>query len=158
MEQNLINAELPAADAAIIDTAIETIKSKTNFSISLTPEEKSGLVKMGNVFRQPVLISINVLAEHPEIMPGTFDIAQFKKDYNLALALQPISQKLHVLLQAIDDTIMAAESDSVAAMLEVYGEVKTHKDRIPGLSAIYDEMKSFFPRKKAMKQPAPAAQ
>ena len=155
MDQNLVNAELPAADAVEIDTAIETIKSKTNFTISLTPEEKAGLVKMGNVFRQPVVIAMNVVTEHPEIMPGTFDVANFKKDYNLVLALQPISQKLHVLLQAIDDTIMAAESDSVTAMLEVYGEVKTHKDKLPGLNAVYNEMRTFFPRKRSIKTEMP---
>ncbi len=148
MEQNLVNAELTISDAAEINTALESIHSKMPFLISLSAQDRVSILKLGDGMRPVVEISANVITEHPEIMPGTFNCEDFKKDFNLMKALEPLSQKLQLLKQAVDDTILAAGSDSLSQALEVYSEVKNHKDKIPGLNAIYNEMKAYFSRKR----------
>jgi hypothetical protein len=158
MEQNLVDAELTPAEAAEINAALETIKSKTSFTISLSTEERISLLKMGDNFRQFTEKAVNVIAEHPEIMPATFNSAEFKKDFDLMKSLEPISQKLTTILQAINDTILAAGSDSLTEALEVYSEVKAHTEKIPGLNTVYTEMKLYFPRKKRAALAAAQAQ
>jgi hypothetical protein len=148
MDQNLVDAELTPAEIAEIDAALETIKSKTLFTVSLSTEERVSLLKMGDSFRQFTEKAVNAITEHPEIMPGTFNSAEFKKDFSLMKSLEPISQKLTTMLQAINDTILAAGSDSLTEALEVYSEVKAHTEKIPGMNTVYMEMKSYFPRKK----------
>ena len=126
------------------------IKSKPVFSISLSSEEKANMLKLGDTFRPLVEKTVNVISEHPEIMPGTFSVAGFKRDFNLVKALEPIQQKLTVLLQSVNDALTAAGSDSLVSGLEVYSEIKSHKDKIPGLNAIYNELKEYFPRRKGL--------
>lgn len=43
---------------------------------------------------------------------------------------------------------MAAVSDTLVESLEVYAAVKQNKDKVTGLSALHDEMKTFFSRTK----------
>lgn len=155
MDQNLVDAELTTADSAEINTAIENIKTKLPFLISLSTDDRISLLKLGDGMRPVVEKAVNVITEHPEIMPGTFNTAEFKKDFTLMKSLEPISQKLQLLKQAVDDTILAAGSDSLTEALEVYSEVKVHKDKIPGLNATYNEMKTYFARKRNSTQNPP---
>ena len=59
MEQNLINAEISTADLAEVDAAIETMKAKLPFLISLSPEEKNSLFKVGENYK-PMLPKVSV--------------------------------------------------------------------------------------------------
>jgi len=156
MEQNLVDAELNQTDSDAIITSLVAVNSKLPFLISLTPEEKSSLFKMGNGYKPFIEKAANAISSHPEIMPGTFSAEAFKKDSDLIKALEPIRVKLELLYQSVEDTLTAIGSDAIIESLAVYDAVKSQKDKIPGLSAIYDEMKKFFPRKRASSnQPNP---
>jgi hypothetical protein len=154
MEQNLVDAVLSQTDSDAINTAIETINSKLSFKISLSTEEKSSLFKMGNGYKPFIEKAANVISSHPEIMPGTFSVEAFKKDSDLIQSLEPIRVKLELLYQSVEDTLTAVGSDAIIESLSVYDAVKNQKDKIPGLTAIYDEMKKFFPRKKTAAAPS----
>jgi hypothetical protein len=149
MDQNLVDATLTQTVADEVDTSIENINSKLNFKVSLSQEEKSVLFKMGNGYKPFVDKAATVIKTHPEIMPGTFGIEAFNKDYALIQALEPIRVKLNLLYNSVEDTVTAVGSDAIISSLSIYDAVKNNKDKVPGLSAVYDEMKKFFPRKKA---------
>ena len=51
-------------------------------------------------------------------------------------------------------TVMAVGSDTLKGAREVYAAVKQHKDKVPGLSAVYDEMSAFFKKNKIKTTPA----
>jgi hypothetical protein len=149
MEQNLIHASLSPGDIATINDAIETISTKLNFLVSLSGDEKSELFKVGKVYNTLLDIAVRVVEQYPQIMSGTFNVAEFKSDYELAKSLEPIYTRLLPLFKALEDSVTAAKSDALVSTLDVYAEVKSHLDKIPGLEAIYNEMKEYFPRKRA---------
>jgi len=146
MEQDLVNAEISTEDLSSVESAVNTIKGKLPFLISLSPDEKAQLFKVGENFKPFLQKALNVINTHPEIMPGTFNTVGFKKDYNLCYSLESLSVNVTALARALDDTLTAAGSDALSAALEVYGGVKNNMDKIPGLKVIYDEMKLCFPR------------
>ncbi len=157
MEQDLVNAEISTEDLASIESALVTIKGKLPFLISLSSNEKAQLFKVGENFKTFIQKAINAVNTHPEIMPGTFSVAGFKKDYNLYNSLEPVKGNMASIAKALEDTVTAAGSDSLSASLEVYDEVKNHLEKIPGLKTIYDEMKVCFPRTRKSTKTTPTA-
>ena len=149
MEQDLVNAEISSEDLTVLNTALATIKNKLPFLISLSPKEKASLSKVGDTYKPFIAKASQAVTMYPEIMPGVFDKPGFLRDYNLFTSLEPVLTNLQGLVKALDDTITAAGSDALVSSYEVYGEVKDNADRIPGLKALYDEMKAYFPRKRS---------
>lgn len=152
MKQNLISADFPAEKAQEIINKIEGIKSELPFLVTLNPEEKNELVKLGNHFRSFVEKAKQVLDSNPEVMPQVFNNNEFYRDYNLLNNLTPILNELNQLREAIEDTIFVTSSDLLSASLDIYANVQLNKDKIPGMDTIYQEMKEFFKRTKRKNQ------
>jgi hypothetical protein len=73
MPQNLVSLDISADDLAAMDQAIATLETLTKPFITLSADDKSGLVKMGDksvAFCQQTAL---VLAQNKEILPPTFD-------------------------------------------------------------------------------------
>ena len=154
MERNLVDAELTAADLQAVETAIETIQTKLPFLISLTNDEKASMFKLGETYKPFVEKAEWLVDNFPMIMPGAFNTAQFKKDLALLTILGSLNNKLQSIAKTMDDTITAVGSDVILAALEIYNSGKNNEERIPGLKPIIDEMKTFFPRKRKIVEPA----
>jgi hypothetical protein len=146
MSQNLISASLSAEDAAAIIKDLNNAKSKLNFLSKLLPQDLASLIKVGNAYLPFVEKAHQVVVAHPEILPGVFDKEEFKRDYDLLIALRPILNQVNELAESVQKTFTAAGSDSLVAALDVYSSVKQNKDKVPGLSIIADEMAVFFKR------------
>ena len=124
MSINRVNAVLPPADATAIMTAIGALKTRLNFLINLSPEERHDLPKMGDKSESFVRVALNAATAHPEVMPGTFSLDEMRTDVALIDALQPIEQELSELLSLIDDTLLEARSEAYTAALVVYHYAK----------------------------------
>jgi hypothetical protein len=148
MAQNLVSASLAEEKAAGILKKIKEVRNDLDFLVSLSPEEMQGLVKTGNNFMPFVEKAYNVICSHPEIMPGTFDIEEFKRDYHLSKDLIPIVNESAALTEGLQNTHTAVKSDSMTGSLEIYSAVKASKDKIPGLNVVADEMSEFFKKNK----------
>jgi hypothetical protein len=155
MAQNLISATLSAEDAAEVLKALASAKEKLSFLLSLQTEEVITIFKPGNAYLPFIDKSYQAMTAHPEIMPPVFDKEEFARDYNLLFAMRPIFSQINELAEGIQKTFTAVGSDALLASLEVYGAVKQHKDKVPGLAATANEMAVFFKRSKA-KAAAPA--
>jgi hypothetical protein len=149
--QNLISASLAAETKTKILQALAEIKNKLDFRVSLQPDEIKGLYKAGNGYVPFIEKAYNTVIDHPDIMPNVFNAAEFTKDYMLAKDLVPIINQINELADSLKTTYTAANSDALAAALEVYASVKQNRDKVPGLNVIADEMAVFFkrPRKKS---------
>ena len=68
MAQNLISASLSAADAALVQQSLITVKDKLPFLSMLQTADISGLFKLGNAYL-PFIDKIHeVVINHPEIL------------------------------------------------------------------------------------------
>lgn len=110
---NLISAVFPLADVTTVNENLETFKTKMPFLKSLSAKEKQSLYKPGENYIPFIERCVNIVEAHPEIMSGTFNVEEFKKDVELFVILKPIYQKLALLYQAMDDTITAAGCDAL---------------------------------------------
>jgi hypothetical protein len=88
MPQNLVSLDLSADDLAAMDQAIATLEALTKPFITLSADDKSSLVKMGDksvAFCQQTAL---VLAQNKEILP-TFDYTEMEDDLAAYAALRP---------------------------------------------------------------------
>ncbi len=151
--QNRVEAVLAQADVEAVMTALATIKSKLPFLLSLSPEDRHTILKMGDKSQGFVRAAAQVASLHPEIMPGTFNGPEMQKDVALYDALKPISIELALLAGLVDDTLMEVGSEAYAAALVVYQHAKGTQFS-DALEEAADSLSKRFVRKSA---PKPAA-
>jgi len=149
--QNLISAVLSEETKTDVLEKLASIKASVNFLITLRPDQVQNLFKAGNGYSAFLEKAYNVVADHPEILSQVLDLAEFKKDYELSKNLTPIIDFFNQMADTLRDTQMAVNSDAITSALEIYAAVKLHRDRVPGLNVVADEMAEFFrrPRKAA---------
>lgn len=144
--QNLISATLTAETKTKILQQLAEIKNELDFLLTLQPDEVRGLFKASNGFSPLIEKAYNTVNNHPDIMPNVFNIAEFKRDYELSRELAPIAGRIKELSDSIQNTLIAVNSDALAGTLEIYAAVKQHRDKVPGLNVVADEMAVFFQR------------
>lgn len=149
MAQNLISADLQAADLTAILESLNSVKTKLPFLSKLQGTDIRYLFKVGNVYL-PFLDDIyQVVSTHPEILPPVFDKEEFLRDYNLLTGIRPVFNLLNELAEGVQKTYFAACSDAMIAGFDVYAAVKQNKDKVAGLSVISDELSEFFKKSKS---------
>jgi hypothetical protein len=90
-----------------------------------------------------------------DILPASFDLDEFVRDYQLAANLTEVLIGLRQLTEQVDDTLMAVGSEAMGSSLTVYDYVKTAAKKTPGLKTIVEQLGERF---KAIKsKPAKAA-
>ncbi len=146
--QNLISASITKEQVAAVEQGIDAAKSNLPFLITLAPVEKKNFVKAANSYSPFIDLANLVVTEHPEILAGTFNIAEFKNDYQLSVDLAPVLGKIEELAVAVEDTMFAAKSDAMMESLQVYAAVQANVDKVPGLDVLNAKMAAFFKKSK----------
>ena len=149
MSYQNISAKLTEADLQEIKTALATIETKFPFLVHLTVEERRKLLKMGNKSLSFVSNSLTAAQSNPDILPASFDLAEFTSDYQLATTLSEVHLRLQQLTEKVDDTLMAVSSEAMTSSLTVYDYVKTAAKKTPGLKAIADQLGDRFKASRA---------
>lgn len=155
MEQNLISAELTAEQFTAILDDFTQLREQMPFLIAMNANQKKRIAKMGEVYKPFVELAIGVVNEHPNIISPLFDKLEFLRDFKLYQNLTEIYEKSVALTEALDNTILAAGSDSFKESLQVYGAVFANKDKVPGLEDIAARMSAYFEKKKSDKKDTP---
>jgi hypothetical protein len=146
--QNLVSAALSPETKSEISARIAEIKSRLTFLVSLKGPEIMSLVKVGNGFAPFLDKAYGVASAHPEILPGVFNVNEFKKDYQLSRDLASIFDQVNELAESLNNTLTAVNSDAMVAALDVYSAVRQNADRVPGLTVAHAEMREFFKKTK----------
>ena len=144
--QNLVSASLTAETHADVLDKLAAIQKSLGFLLTLKTDQKQSLFKVGNGYTPFVEKAYNVVNSHPDILPGVFDIHEFKKDYQLSKDLTTIVDQINQLSASLNDTLMAVSSDAITGALEIYSAVNQNSDRVPGLQVAATEMAEFFKR------------
>lgn len=139
-----ISVSLPQADIDAVKAAIQTINTKLPFLVTLAPTERQGMMKLGPKSADFVSDAVAAVNSFPNLLPGSFDKAEYGKDTTLFKALSDIKILLDSLTEKVDNTYMAVGSEAMQASLEVYAYVQTAKDRTPGLESVADKLKERF--------------
>jgi hypothetical protein len=147
--QNLVSATIsPEAKAEVLGKLAD-IRKRLDFLKPLDRSEIHALVKVGNGFSPFLEKAHRAVNDHPEIMPRLFDLAEFNNDYSLFRDLADIGEVLKALSEGVQNTLLAAGSDSMIGALEIYAAIKSGSDKVPGLKVAGSEMSEFFKRAKA---------
>lgn len=146
--QNLVSATIPSETLERVLANLATIKTDLNFLLDLKASEIQSLFKVGNAFAPFLEKAYSVVVQHPTLMPGVFDVDEFKRDYHLAKDLGAISDMLNELATGVGNTLTAVNSDALAGGLDVYAAIKRNSDKVPGLKVAGSEMGEFFKRSK----------
>ena len=124
MSQNLVDLQIDANILDPLDTAIAQMESSLAGLVSLTPEQRRGLTKMGEKSEAFCRAALNVAQQHSGVMARDFDIESFDRDLQTLDLLRPRILRIAHLYQRVMDTEMALGSDLMVAALEVYGALR----------------------------------
>ena len=139
-----ITATLSNADIQQIKAALETIQQKLPFLVNLSAEERRSLCKMGDKSLAFVNNSLNAAQTNRDILPASFDLDEFVRDYQLAVALTELLTGLRQLEEKVDDTLLAVGSEAMSSSLTVYDYVKTAAKKTPGLKTLAEQLGERF--------------
>lgn len=157
MSQNLISLNLSDAALAEVDAALAVIEKHFAQLISLTPEERRSLAKMGDKTEAFCRQTLMVLAQNPQVIPPSLDLAEAQNDLANLDKLRPRIQRLRVLLALGDDTDMALGSDVYDTCLDGYAILKV-SGKGAGLEVLRQAMSVRFNRSSKAKAIPPAGQ
>jgi hypothetical protein len=135
-----VHATLPADKIASIMADLDDVQKQLDFLIGLTPDERREIPKMGIKQHDFVTHSLDMAADHPELMPGCLNVGQARQDIALYEALNPILQSINQLRKLVQDTQIVVGSEAYAAARLAYSSAKaTSKgqgmdDTLQGLS------------------------
>ena len=137
MSQNVISLALSADQLAEVNKALDALEKHLADLISLSVDDRSELRKMGPKSEMFARKAYDVMAQSPEILPGTFELADFTADLEALDQLRPVFTRIAALAGRANDTEMALGSDIFNAALEGYRYAK-----LAGKGAALDELKA----------------
>jgi hypothetical protein len=111
----------------------------------LTPEERRGMIKMGDKRLSFVEKARDFARANPDLVPPFLDVDAFDADFNEAHELWTLAVRVLRLYENITDTEMQAGSEAYQAALMFYHSVKeaaTHD--VAGARAVYEQLRPRF--------------
>lgn len=152
--QNRIDATLEVAKRDQVLDLIAQIRTILPFLIDLTPEERQSLPKMGDKSRAFVAQALQLAEHDDQYLPRSFDVAEMRRDVELAEGLHPIVVALKQLTEFVDDTYVQVGSEAYTAALVVYQSAKRNGQGA-ALDNLLDALGQRFARKSKETPPTP---
>jgi hypothetical protein len=105
-DDNRISTQLSDANRAAILQKIGEIRALLPFLVSLTPEERQTLPKLGDRTLAFDEKCRTYMASNPRLVPGFVEAAEVEKDRTLRVPLGEVARELEALAQAMGDTVL----------------------------------------------------
>ena len=158
MSQNLISLTLDDATLASIDAALDSLETAFIGLIALNPEQRRSLARMGDKSEAFCRQTLTVLAQNPQVLPPSYDLAEAQDDLRTRDCLRPRLMRLMRLSERADDSDTALGSDVMSAALEGYALLRV-SGRNQGLESLRDALSVRFAGRRRAAVPAdtPAA-
>ena len=150
-KQNLISATLSDTDRDAAKAAIVAAKAKMPFLIALNSDQRSKSYKMGTKSVEYVRQCLRASQSFPQYLLSSFDTAEFAKDVTLISQLWDVRIGVASLLEAIDDSIMAAGIDAIDSASIVYDYLKKAAQKDAAVKTQLDEIGKRFAAKRVGK-------
>ena len=125
MPQNLISATLSTTLANELVADIAALRAKqAAFLLALSAEAKSEILKMGTGNMALEALIRAAATESPGELSANFPLAAWDQDRAFAAAYRPPVNAVKKLASDMEDTLLAADSDSWTAATGAYGDLK----------------------------------
>ena len=119
------------------------------YLISLTPEDKKSLPKVGDKGYSFVTKGNEYLQLPATPAPPYLDIPEISVDLKGYDTLRQILQVIMPTIDRLDDTMTLSGSEAYAGVLAFYNYIKgAAKAGVPGAQTIYDDLSARFPGRK----------
>ena len=83
MNQNLISGALSVEDQQAIQAALNVLNEKMPFLSAMQNVDVSKFFKPGNAYQPLLNLAVQVMEQHPEILPPVFNREEFKRDSDI---------------------------------------------------------------------------
>jgi len=140
-----VSGTVSSEDITTIVASIRNIREKLPFLHGLSTEDRQGLPKLGDKSQAFVAQALQAANANPKLLPSSFDLAEFQRDYALWQALQPAITELTQLAELADDTLVGLGSDLFTEALAVYGYLQM-SDPDNGLKDLKASLSQRFKR------------
>jgi len=148
MSQNLISLTLSDATLKAVDEAITQLEAQFAQLVDLSADERRALNKMGDKSEAFCRQALTVMAQNPQLLPASVDLAEAQRDLHALDVLRSRGARLRQLLGRLDDTETALGSDVMSASLEGYALLKV-LGKGSGLEELRKGMSARFSRSTA---------
>jgi len=128
-----------------VDKALDTLDAFTQGMISLSPDERKSMTKMGDKSEAFCRLAIDVFKQNEKILPKTFDMESYLLDLASLDMLRARLVRLNRISQMLSDTEMALGSDLMVNSLEGYSYLKIAGKSL-GLDDLRGQMSMRFSR------------
>ena len=140
-----ISSVLSDADKTAILTKYNEAKALLPFLVNLTKDEKRGLQSLSPGNEPFVTKALTYAEANPVLVPPYLNVPEFRKDYNLALALQTLLQTATPLQESMEDTAAAVGHEAYKAALTFYAAAQQAAQlNVPGADTIADDLAQRF--------------
>jgi hypothetical protein len=95
---------LPPEQRDKAKAALATLAETLPFLIDLSAEDRASLPKFGEKNRSFVVKALGLAEDHPEILPASFSLKEFRADVKLVESLYPLRNAVESLFGKLDDT------------------------------------------------------
>jgi hypothetical protein len=152
---NKISLDIPATTLTAVNTALATAKTNLSFLISLTPNDRLSIPKMGDGTLAFVKKAYEYAKLNPTLVPSYINVEELRKDIETVEKLHSIYALVNELHSRLDDTMMLAGSEAYVASLSFYNAAKAAaKTNIPAAKPVADDLSARFMPHKAKATPA----
>ena len=145
MSQNLVSLELSNEQLAQAEQAVTALEQALAGLVSLSIGERRRLPKMGQKSEVFCRQTLKVLAQNPQIVPSSLDLAGAQADLLALDQLGPLLDRLQRLAERGRDTEMALGSDVMEVALEGYALLKV-SGKQQGLDGLRRELGTRWSR------------
>ena len=144
--ENLVSIKITPEDLDKINAAVAELNNTLKpLLVSLTPDERREIPKMGDGTAPFVEKVMDYAKSNPEFAPPYMDVPEMEVDLNAVQALTTVYRPLLQLMHQLDDSIMLSGSEAYVASLAYYNSVKIgSRMNVPNAKAIYDDLKKRF--------------
>lgn len=153
MSQNLLSLQFDAAQLAQVDAALTALENALEGLIALTPEQRRGLVRMGQKSEAFCRQTVIVLGQNPQVIPPSLSLAEAQADLSSIDALRPRLTRLQRLTERAEATDEALGSDVMSFALEGYALLKL-SGKNQGLEGLRHELSGRFAKGSRAPEPA----
>ncbi len=141
--QNLVSLNFTTDELAAIDQTLTTLEQQLAGLITLSNSAKQRMSKLGDKSDTFCRRTLEALADNPQILPPTLDVAGARNDLLARDQLRPRLMRVEILLQKGNDTSMALGSDAYTVATQGYGILKL-LGRANGLEPLRRDLGSRF--------------
>jgi hypothetical protein len=156
MGQNIISITFDEQALTAIDQTIGALEAQMANLIDLNVEARRALPKMGDKSEAFCRQTLNVLAQNPQVVPPSLDLAEAQRDLQALDVLRSRSSRLRQLVGRVEDTELALGSDVMSAALDGYALLKV-LGKGSGLEALRKEVGARFAKKSSVEVQKPIA-